>query len=110
MDRSPEFSERRKSSEPQRSASPERRQFVDGREHLSPEVRELAHAIDEYKLENHRRFIDYEELLSVVVSLGYRKVAPPAIVSAGRFSATAPRSDLNRAQALASADEAEGVI
>ena len=37
------------------------------------EARELAVAIDEYKLVHRRRFITYEEMLSVVKSLGYQK-------------------------------------
>jgi hypothetical protein len=30
-------------------------------------------AIDQYKLERRRRFIDFEEMLVVLKSLGYRK-------------------------------------
>jgi hypothetical protein len=51
----------------------ERRQFANSYEELSPEACELATAIDEYKLVHRRRFITYEEMLSVVKSLGYRK-------------------------------------
>lgn len=51
----------------------ERRQFADGREGLSPDVEELAVAIDEYKLRHRRRFITYEEMLSVITTLGYHK-------------------------------------
>ena len=51
----------------------ERRQFTNSHEELSPEARELAAAIDEYKLHHRRRFITYEEMLGVVKSLGYRK-------------------------------------
>ena len=51
----------------------ERRQFADGRENLSPEARELADAIDGYKLRHRRRFIDYDELHSIICSLGYRR-------------------------------------
>ena len=51
----------------------ERRQFANSYEGLSPEAAELAHSIDEYKLRHRRRFITYEEMLSVVRSLGYRK-------------------------------------
>jgi hypothetical protein len=51
----------------------ERRQFANSHEELSPDARELALAIDEYKLMHRRRFITYEEMLSVVKSLGYRK-------------------------------------
>ena len=51
----------------------ERRQFTNSHEGLSPEARELALAIDHYKLAHRRRFITYEEMLNVVKSLGYRK-------------------------------------
>ncbi|MBN2023749.1 MAG: hypothetical protein JW809_13260 [Pirellulales bacterium] len=51
----------------------ERRQFANSHEELSPEARELAHAIDGYKLRHRRRFITYEEMLSVITSLGYHK-------------------------------------
>jgi len=51
----------------------ERRQFVDGYDELSPEAGELARAIDGYKLRHRRRFIDFEEMLSVIKSLGYHR-------------------------------------
>ena len=40
---------------------------------LSPEAAELATAIDQYKLQHRRRFINFEEMLSIVKSLGYQK-------------------------------------
>lgn len=51
----------------------ERRQFADSREELTPDARELAEAVDRYKLVHRRRFITYEELLGVVQSLGYHR-------------------------------------
>jgi hypothetical protein len=51
----------------------ERRQFANSHDDLSPEAKELAQAIDGYKLRHRRRFITYEEMLSVVTSLGYHK-------------------------------------
>jgi hypothetical protein len=51
----------------------ERRQFANSHEELSPEARELAVAIDSYKLMHRRRFITFEEMLNVVKSLGYKK-------------------------------------
>ena len=51
----------------------ERRQFADSHDDLSSAARELADAIDQYKLHHRRRFITYEEMLSVVTSLGYHK-------------------------------------
>ena len=53
--------------------SRERRQFANSYDDLSPEARELATAIDEYKLVHRRRFITYEEMLGVIKSLGYGK-------------------------------------
>lgn len=51
----------------------ERRQFQDSREAGRPEVNELAQAIDMYKVSHHRRFITFEELYDVMLSLGYHK-------------------------------------
>jgi hypothetical protein len=51
----------------------ERRQFSNNHDGLSPDARELAVAIDEYKVRHRRRFITYEEMLSVIVALGYHK-------------------------------------
>lgn len=51
----------------------ERRQFTNCHDSLSPEARDLAVAIDEYKIRHRRRFITYEEMLSVMESLGYHK-------------------------------------
>jgi hypothetical protein len=51
----------------------ERRQFTNSHDELSPAARELAQAVDHYKLAHRRRFITYEEMLDVVESLGYRK-------------------------------------
>ncbi|HTQ38768.1 MAG TPA: hypothetical protein VMJ32_07055 [Pirellulales bacterium] len=54
-------------------ATGERRQFTNSHEGLSPEARELALAVDHYKLAHRRRFITYDEMLGVVKSLGYHK-------------------------------------
>ena len=51
----------------------ERRQFTNSHDELSLPARELAQAIDRYKLRHRRRFITFEEMLAVVQSLGYRK-------------------------------------
>ncbi len=51
----------------------ERRQFSNCYDGLSPEAQQLAEAIDQYKLQNRRRFITYEEMLAVIKSLGYSK-------------------------------------
>ena len=51
----------------------ERRQFSNSHSELSPPARELAMAIDAFKLGHHRRFISFDEMLHVIESLGYRK-------------------------------------
>ena len=51
----------------------ERRQFTNSHQELSSDAAELARAIDEYKAQHRRRFINYEEVLGVVKSLGYSK-------------------------------------
>ena len=51
----------------------ERRQFGNSHADLSPPARELAQAIDEYKIRHRRRFLSYEEMLTVIESLGYEK-------------------------------------
>ncbi len=51
----------------------ERRQFANSHCELSPDARELAQAIDAYKMRHRRRFITYEEMLSVIQALGYTK-------------------------------------
>jgi hypothetical protein len=66
------FVDRRQSSA-ESPAGRERRQFQDSREAGRPEVNELASAIDVYKLAHRRRFITFEELYDVMVSLGYHK-------------------------------------
>lgn len=51
----------------------ERRQFTNSHDGLSPAAREVAVAIDAYKVRHRRRFITYEEMLSVLCGLGYHK-------------------------------------
>jgi hypothetical protein len=67
-----EFVDRRGDWEP-RPDGPERRQFRNGDASHRPEVNELAQAIDRYKLQHRRRFITFEELYDVMLSLGYHK-------------------------------------
>lgn len=69
--KSPDFVERRKQEKT--SDGFERRQFRDGNRSSRPEVAEFAEAIDQYKITHHRRFITFEELYDVMVSLGYHK-------------------------------------
>lgn len=56
------------------SPGAERRQFASNYETLTPEGRELALAIDQYKLEHHRKFVNHDEMVQVIHALGYRKV------------------------------------
>lgn len=66
------FVDRRKSSE-SKPPGVERRQFADSRSTSRPEVRELAEAVDQYKVRHRRRFITFDELYDVMVELGYHK-------------------------------------
>jgi len=74
LDSNPEvlFPERRGSGNQQSQPVIERRQFGNSHSELSEEARQLGLAIDQYKLVHRRRYITYEEMLSVVKSLGYR--------------------------------------
>ena len=54
----------------------DRRQFRDSHSELSAEAAELGRALDRYKLTHHRRFINHEEMLEVIRSLGYQKGLP----------------------------------
>jgi hypothetical protein len=67
------FVDRRKRDES--VGSQERRQFGNSYQDLSPRAKELAEAIDQYKLVNRRRYVTAEELLGVIESLGYRREA-----------------------------------
>lgn len=67
------FYDRRNPGQPDRMPTYERRQFSNSHEGLSPEAAELAQSIDQYKLLHRRRFVTFEEILSVVKSLGYHR-------------------------------------
>ena len=67
-----EFVDRRSYEAPGADPVRERRQFTNSHDDLSPEAKQLALAIDEYKLLHRRRFITYEEILGVIKELGYR--------------------------------------
>jgi hypothetical protein len=74
METSPSTFTDRRSSDPSRQPiSRERRQFADSHSELSPEAQALANAIDNYKLVHRRRFVTYEEMLTVIKSLGYER-------------------------------------
>ena len=68
-----EFVDRRNYEAGQGVPVRERRQFSNSYEGLSPNARELAMSIDEYKLRHRRRFITFEEMLELIESLGYTK-------------------------------------
>lgn len=67
-----DFVDRRSSSEGD-SATAERRQFGSSHAGLSEAGRELALAIDQYKVRHHRRYLTCDEMLTVLRSLGYEK-------------------------------------
>jgi len=70
---SPPFVDRRQPGGPDTEIQRERRQFVNSHDELSPDAAELARAIDQYKLTHRRRFINFEEMLSIFKSLGYSR-------------------------------------
>jgi hypothetical protein len=67
------FVDRRNTGVQRRAAGIERRQFTNSYDDLSPAAAEIGRAIDEYKLAHHRRFVTYEELLTIIVQLGYQR-------------------------------------
>ncbi len=67
------FVDRRQQSE--KAEGGERRQFGNSYHNLSAEGKKLAEAIDNYKIEHHRRYITTDELLGVIGKLGYRRDA-----------------------------------
>ena len=69
----PAFVDRRNPTIQRNSPGLERRQFSDGHGSLSEDAAELGRAIDGYKLEKCRRYISYEEMLSIIKELGYEK-------------------------------------
>jgi hypothetical protein len=68
-----EFVERRSTAPQGQRFGSERRQFTNSHDELSPAAKELADAVDQYKLMHRRRFITYEEILHVITGLGYHK-------------------------------------
>ena len=70
------FVDRRDPDRQRQNTGLERRQFSDGYSNLTPDAAELGKAVDQYKVEHHRRFVTYEELLGVIKELGYEKRSP----------------------------------
>lgn len=66
------FVERRGTPDPE-SRRTERRQFGSSHSGLSEDGRELALAIDRYKVTHHRRYLTCDEMLTVLTELGYAK-------------------------------------
>ena len=73
LDASAFIDRRSQGAEPGTESGKERRQFSDSRDSLSPDAAELGKAIDQYKLANRRKYVNYEEMLSIIKSLGYSK-------------------------------------
>ena len=69
----PQFVDRRDPNRQRQSNGLERRQFSNRFDNLSDDAAELGNAIDQYKLLHRRRYINYEEMLQVIKSLGYKK-------------------------------------
>ncbi len=67
------FVDRRAPADPSDDRNFERRQFGSSHCDLSPDARELALAIDQYKLDHRRRYITCEEMLKVIRQLGYSR-------------------------------------
>ena len=67
------FVDRRNLSNPANQNGRERRQFSDSHSELTDDAAELGRAMDSYKVTHRRRYINYEEMLEVIRSLGYRK-------------------------------------
>jgi len=65
------FIDRRQSSGKDRGI--ERRQFGNSYRDLTEQGRELAEAIDAYKVQHRRRYITTDEMLQVIRELGYRQ-------------------------------------
>ena len=68
-----DFVDRREPQGEGNAPGKERRQFANSHDELSSEAAELACAIDQYKLLHRRRFINFEEMLGIIKSLGYSK-------------------------------------
>ncbi len=61
---------------------------------LSDEGRELALAIDQYKVQHHRRYLTCDEMLSVLTDLGYEKQSSRLKLPSMARTPSEPRPDL----------------
>ena len=69
----PDRRKRASGDSPSNPPGVERRQFGNSYNNLSSEGRELAEAIDRYKIQYRRRYVTTDELLSVLKGLGYSR-------------------------------------
>lgn len=69
----PEAFRDRRSTEVVKPGASERRQFGNSHAGLSDDGRDLALAIDRYKVNHHRRYLTCDEMIQVIQSLGYSK-------------------------------------
>ncbi|MBL8889471.1 MAG: hypothetical protein JNL67_05800 [Planctomycetaceae bacterium] len=87
------FSNRRQRSRSSQDGL-ERRQFGSNYSELSPAGAELGRAIDSYKVANHRRYVTYDEILKVLMGLGYHRSnpshVPPLPATNSAFPTTSP--------------------
>jgi hypothetical protein len=67
------YADRRKSYPDYSPLGRDRRQFGANYDDLTAPGRDIAIAIDRYKVDHHRRFINADELLSIILSAGYRR-------------------------------------
>lgn len=67
--------DRRKSYPDYSPLGRDRRQFGANYDDLTIAGRDIAVAIDRYKVEHHRRFINADELLAIILSTGYSRAA-----------------------------------
>lgn len=68
-----QFIDRRAPQQAEGQGKNERRQFGSSHAGLSDDGRELALAIDHYKVTQHRRYLTCDEMLTVLRNLGYSK-------------------------------------
>lgn len=88
---------------PGRRRSDERKSAEEGQ--MSDEQFEFLMAIDEYRRKNARPFPTWTEVLAVIKTLGYRKVAEPQPLSQSKKKKNKPTSNFASAFAKVSADK-----
>ena len=84
---------RRAANAAEKRRTSERRRLIDPttcERDYSEDETEFMKAMDRYKRENRRPFPTWSEVLEVLRSLGYRKVAEPTELPTGKKTPTAP--------------------